>query len=121
MTDMTATQAPTIVDGVNVDELITAEALTEYRERGYWVSPRLFSAEQIAKMREAQERMWRGEHDSEIPSQYGAREVEPGSPDVRQQCNAFWLSDVIRKVTTSPLLGAIGARFHGRRHGAAVA
>ena len=72
MTDMTAAQTPTVVDDVNVDELITAEALTEYRERGYWVSPKLFSAEQIAKMREAQERMWRGEHDSEIPSQYGA-------------------------------------------------
>jgi len=113
MTDMTATHTPTVVDGVNVDELITAEVLTEYRERGYWVSPRLFSAEQIAEMREAQERMWAGEHDSEILPQYGAHEVEPGSPDVRQQCNAFWLSDVIRKVTTSPLLGAIGARFMG--------
>ena len=113
MTDMTATQTPTVVDGVDLDELITHDVLTEYRQRGYWVSPKLFSAEQIAAMREAQERMWAGEHDSEIPSQYGARAVEPGAPDVRQQCNAFWLSDVIRKVTTSPLLGAIGARFMG--------
>lgn len=113
MTQATATQPSTVVDGVNIDELITPDVLAEYRERGYWVSPRLFSTEQIAEMREAQERMWAGEHDSEILPQYGAQEVEPGSPDVRQQCNAFWLSDVIRKVTTSPLLGAIGARFMG--------
>ena len=32
---------------------------------------------------------------------------------VRQQCNAFWLNDDIRALTTSPLLGAIGARFMG--------
>ena len=58
--------------------------------------------------RRAQERLWRGEHDSDIPSQYGVRATEPDSPDVRQQCNAFWLSDAIGKVTTSQLLGAIG-------------
>ena len=113
MKETTGTRTPTIVDGVNIDELISADVLKEYRERGYWVSPKLFSNEQIAEMRQAQERMWNGEHDSEIQSQYGARAVEPGSPVVRQQCNAFWLSNVIGKVTTSPLLGAIGARFMG--------
>ncbi len=121
MKEMTATRTPTVVDGVNIDELITAEVLEEYRERGYWVSPKLYSDEQIAEMRAAQERMWRGEHDSEIPSQYGARAVEPGSPDVRQQCNAFWLSNVIRKCDHEPAIGRDRRPLYGRGDGASVA
>lgn len=102
---------PTIVDGVNIDELITPEVVDEYWERGYWISPKLFDDQQIQSLRQAHERLWRDDLDSDIPSQYGKRTVEPGSPSVRQQCNAFWLNNEIRKVTTSPLLGAIGARF----------
>ena len=51
MKETTGTRTPTIVDGVNIDELISADVLKEYRERGYWVSPKLFSNEQIAEMR----------------------------------------------------------------------
>ena len=108
-----STKGPTIVDGVHIDELIGAEALEAYRTRGYWISPRLFSAERVAALREAQERLWRGEYDSEIPPQYGAPAVDLDSPAVRQQCNAFWLSKEIGEVTTSALLGAIGARLMG--------
>ena len=111
MTTATTAQTPTTVNGFNIDELITAEVRAEYWARGYWVSPKLFGGDEIAEMREAQERMWRGELDSEVLPQYGATKVEPGSPAVRQQCDAFWISDAIRKVTTSPLLGAIGARL----------
>ncbi len=113
MTAATTAQTQTVVDGFNIDELITADVRAEYWTRGYWVSPKLFGDEEIAEMREAQERMWRGERDSEVLPQYGATRVEPGSPAVRQQCDAFWISDAIRKVTTSPLLGAIGARMMG--------
>ena len=117
----TTVTKPTVINGININELITADVLDEYGRRGYWVSPKLFSDDRIAELRQAQERMWRGEHDSEIPSQYGARAVEPGSPAVRQQCDAFWLSHAIGEVTTSPLLGAIGARFMGGGHGAPLA
>ena len=99
--------------GKNIDDLINADVLEEYRRRGYWISPKLFSDEQITELRQAQERLWSGEHDSDIPSQYGVRAAEADSPSVRQQCNAFWLSKAIGNVTTSPLLGAIGARLMG--------
>ena len=121
MKEMTATQAPTIVDGVNIDELITPEVLEEYRGRGYWVSPKLFSSEQIAEMRQAQERMWNGEHDSEIQSQYGARAVEPGlagrAPAVQrvlaQQCD--------RQGHHEPAIGLDRRALYGRGDGASVA
>ncbi|MEZ4679872.1 MAG: phytanoyl-CoA dioxygenase family protein [Caldilineaceae bacterium] len=110
MSELTMSE-PTIINGINIDELITDAVVEEYWERGYWISPQLFDDTQIARLRQAHERLWQGEHDSEVPSQYGVRKVEPDSPSVRQQCNAFWLSSEIRQATTSPLLGAIGARF----------
>ncbi|NKB66187.1 MAG: phytanoyl-CoA dioxygenase family protein [Candidatus Latescibacteria bacterium] len=102
-----------IIDGINIDELITNEVIEEYWDRGYWTSPKLFDDGQVSRLRQAHQRLWDGDLDSEILSQYGKRQYEPDSPDVRQQCNAFWVSNGIRKVTTSRLLGAIGARFMG--------
>ena len=102
MTAVTTAPAPTTVDGINIDELSSAAVREEYWERGYWISPKLFSDKKIAELRQAQERMWRGQHDSEIQPQYGATKMEPGSPAVRQQCDAFWLSRAIGAVTASP-------------------
>ena len=102
-----------VVEGIDVDALIDEDVLAEYRERGYWRSPRLFDADTIAGLRRAHDRLWAGDFDYAIPSQYGPPRDEPDATAVRQQCNAFWLNDDIRAVTTSPLLGAIGARFMG--------
>ena len=102
-----------VVEGVDVDALIDATVLAEYRERGYRRSPRLFDEHTTARLRSAHERLWGGDFDHPIPSQYGRPGDEPDATAVRQQCNAFWLNDDVRELTTSPLLGAIGARFMG--------
>src|SRR5258708_22833555 len=96
---------------IDINTVVTDAVIEEYWERGYWISPRLFDDEQIANLRAAHERLWAGDYDHEIPSQYGAEQITPGSPQVRQQCNAFWLNDSIRAAVTSPVLGAIGARL----------
>src|SRR6266571_4638456 len=96
---------------IDINTVVTDAVIEEYWERGYWISPRLFDDEQIASLRAAHERLWAGDYDHEIPSQYGAVKITPGSPQVRQQCNAFWLNDSIRAAVTSPVLGAIGARL----------
>ena len=102
-----------VVAGIDVDALIDEAVLAEYRERGYWRSPRLFDAQTTARLRRAHERLWAGDFDHPIASQYGRPGEQPDPAAVRQQCNAFWLNDDLRAVTTSPLLGAIGARFMG--------
>ena len=102
-----------VVDGIDVDALIDHKVLAEYRERGYWRSPQLFDRDTTARLRRAHQRLWAGDFDHAIPSQYGPPRDEPDATAVRQQCNAFWLNNDIRAVTTSPLLGAIGARFMG--------
>ena len=102
-----------VVDGIDVDALIDHKVLAEYRERGYWRSPQLFDRDTTARLRRAHQRLWAGDFDHAIPSQYGPPRDEPDATAVRQQYNAFWLNNDIRAVTTSPLLGAIGARFMG--------
>ena len=102
-----------VVDGIDVTALIDEPVLAEYRERGYWRSPRLFDEQTVAGLRRAHERLWAGDFDHPIASQYGPPRDQTEAAEVRQQCNAFWLSDAIRRVTTSALLGAIGARFMG--------
>ena len=97
----------------DLDDLITPSVHAEYAERGYWIAPKLFDDDQIVRLRTAQERLWAGDFDHDIPSQYGINQTEPGTPNVRQQCNGFWQMDEVRKVVTSPMLGAIGARFMG--------
>ncbi len=96
-----------------VNEVVTEAVIAEYWERGYWISPKLFSDEQIARLRAAHDRLWAGDHDYEVPPQYGVSACDPVSPKVRQQCNAFWLSAEIRQAVTAPIIGAIGARLMG--------
>jgi len=96
-----------------VNEVVNEAVIAEYWERGYWISPKLFNDEQIARLRAAHDRLWAGDHDYAIPPQYGVSACDPASPKVRQQCNAFWLNDEIRRAVTAPILGAIGARLMG--------
>ncbi len=91
--------------------MVTDDVVAEYWERGYWISPVVFDATQIAELRAAHKRLWSGDYDRSIPSQYGISKVDPDAPKLRQQCNAFWLNDTIRAAVTSPLLGALAARL----------
>lgn len=94
-----------------VAEVVSDAVVDEYWDRGYWISPRLLGDAQIAELRAAHERLWRGDYDSDTPSQYGITAVEPDTAALRQQCNAFWLNKAIRVAVTSPLIGAIAARL----------
>jgi hypothetical protein len=100
---------PTLAD---IDTIVNEAVFHEYWERGYWISPKLFSDEQITALRRAHERIWA--HDFDHPNvqpQYGIPEVDLASPKLRQQLNGFWLNDEVRKGVTSPLIGKIAARL----------
>jgi ectoine hydroxylase-related dioxygenase (phytanoyl-CoA dioxygenase family) len=96
---------------IDIDALVTDAVVEEYWERGYWISPRLFDDEHIARLRHAQKRLWQGDNDHEIASICGFERVDPTALKVRQQINGYWLNDEIRAVLTGPLLGGIGARL----------
>lgn len=95
----------------DLDQVVTEEVVAQYWERGYWTSPRLFDDAQIERLRQAHERLWRGEYDADTPSQYGIAPVDLHSLALRQQCNALWLNAEMCRAVTSPLVGAIAARL----------
>lgn len=97
----------------NLDQIITAAAVADYWERGFWISPKLFDDDHIQRLRAAHERFWAGDYDAEIPSQYGIMRYDQNPAAVRQQVNAWWQNTEIRQAVTSPLLGKIGARLMG--------
>ena len=74
-------------------EVVTAtvadQAVAEYWERGYWISPRLFDEDQISRLRTAVTRMWAVQYDRAIPSQYGAQPLPLDSPKVSRTATAF--------------------------------
>ena len=96
---------------ITAAEVVTQEVIDEFWERGYWRSPKLFSDEQIETMRNAHDRLWNQEYDSEVPSQYRTSIYEEGSLQVRQQCNSFWLNKDIKEVVTSEILGEIAGKL----------
>lgn len=91
--------------------LASDAVVDEYAERGYWRSPKLLDDAAISRLRAAHDRLWAGEFDRPIPSQYGPPKPQAHPGDLRQLCNAFWLSDAIREIVTSPVIGAIAARL----------
>jgi len=102
------TEVPTLDD---VDRIVTDEVIQEYWERGYWVGPKLFSDDEIQRLRDAHDRLWSGKHDYPVPSMYGWVERDLTKPDLRQQVDAFYLNAEMRKAILSPLIGKIAARL----------
>ncbi len=94
-----------------VDRIVTDEVIAEYWQRGYWVGPKLFSDDEVQRLRDAHDRLWSGKHDYEVPSMYGWTERDLTKPDLRQQVDAFYLNTEMRKAILSPLIGKIAARL----------
>ncbi len=91
---------------------ITDADVAEYLERGYWISPKLLSDGRIESLRQAELRIWAGDFDTDAMPEYPAA-VRPTyeHDEMRQCCNAWWLSAEIKKVVTDPTLGKIGGRL----------
>jgi phytanoyl-CoA dioxygenase PhyH len=99
---------PTLDD---IDQIVTEAVVAEYWERGYWVGPRLFDADQVQRLRDAHVHLWAGEQDYPIPSIYGFMGHDLDTPAIRQQVDAFWVNAEMRRAILSPLIGKIGARL----------
>ena len=93
-----------------VDEIITDADVCFFAENGYWLSPKLIDDDHIAALRQAHERIFRGERDFDSPGFLGQWEAAAeDSPKLRQCNNGWWINAEIRKLVTSPLIGRIAA------------
>ncbi|MFD2613401.1 phytanoyl-CoA dioxygenase family protein [Paenibacillus gansuensis] len=79
---------------------------------GYWISPKLISDEQIAKLREAHERLWSGDYDGDGYTMNHFR--LSSNPDaLRKIDNGWWVNDEVHRVVTDPFIGELAADLLG--------
>ncbi len=94
--------------------LPTAGDVEFYEEHGWWLSPRIFTDEQLDAALLAVERHYAGERDHEPPTQLASYldwTPEKGEDRLRMNNYIALQQDAMREIATSPLLGATAARL----------
>lgn len=106
-----AAAAPTADIPAEYASLVTEDDIAEYEARGYWISPKLMSDDEIAELREAVIRTCQGERDFDNMHWIRFNKPPAGSPAIQQVCNGWWVNAVVRKTVLSPKVGYIGTRL----------
>jgi len=88
---------------------VTDADLKEYRERGYWTTPKLVEDDQIALLRKEVDRIFEYDYDRDIYPFDRVYSYDLKSPALRKVNNGWWLNDNIRSFVLSPQLGAVVA------------
>ena len=95
---------------IKVNDVHVGEAeLAEYRQRGYWITPKLLRDDQIARLRKAVDRIFQLDYDRELYPFDRVYTYNLASPELRKVNNGWWLNDDIRSFVLSPKLGSIVA------------
>jgi ectoine hydroxylase-related dioxygenase (phytanoyl-CoA dioxygenase family) len=88
------------------------EARATYSEEGYWVSPVLFAADEVARFVEATQRVVDGVYTGERAPTLSLP-FEPAESDLRKIDNAWWADPDLASLVTHPRLGEIAAVLLG--------
>jgi ectoine hydroxylase-related dioxygenase (phytanoyl-CoA dioxygenase family) len=87
---------------------ITKEDKARFDRDGYWISPKLLTDEQIAKLRVAHDRIWSGDFDGDGYPMYPVNlKLDPKK--IRKQDNGWWINDAVRDTVTDPYIGELAA------------
>ncbi|MFC4779266.1 phytanoyl-CoA dioxygenase family protein [Paenibacillus sp. GCM10023252] len=90
---------------------ITEQDLASYKDKGYWISPKLLDDDQIERLKLAHDRIWNGEADGDGYPQYGIVRADPNSVKIRKLDNGWWINNEVRSVVTSPLIGRLASEL----------
>lgn len=91
---------------------LTDEDLARFDADGYWISPKLIDDDQIAELQRAHDRVWAGDFDGEgFPAYPEQIKTEYDPHAVRKIDNGWWVSDAVRDVVTSEVLGSVGRQL----------
>ena len=93
--------------GIDLDE-----ARTTYREQGWWRSPVLFDADEVARFCSATGRVITGEYLGDRPPTL-ALPPNPTERDLRKIDNSWWADPDLASLATDPRLGEIAAGLLG--------
>jgi hypothetical protein len=105
--------APATSNAIKVDCLPSEADVRFYQEQGYWVSPRVFSDQELAELREHQDRVYAGVHETgRQPWRGGWKPKENRPLEIRKTDNSHWADRTICNAVLNPTIGAIAARLH---------
>ncbi|HUR76993.1 MAG TPA: phytanoyl-CoA dioxygenase family protein [Acidimicrobiales bacterium] len=83
-----------------------------YADDGYWISPVLFDADEVARFRDATQRVVDGDYTGARPPML-CMPFDPKPSDLRKIDNAWWADPDLAALATDPRLAAIAADFLG--------
>lgn len=87
---------------------ITQEDKRVFDRDGYWISPKLLTDDQIARLRQAHDRIWARDYDGDgYPMNHFGSIKNPDA--LRKLDNGWWINDEVRSVITSPHIGELAA------------
>ena len=87
-------------------------ARAAYDRDGYWVSPVLFDADEVARFRAATQRVIEGSYDRDRAPTLSLP-FEPTDHDLRKIDNAWWADTDVASLATDARIGAIAAALLG--------
>lgn len=91
--------------------LPTAADVDFFDKNGYWVSPAIFSAEQLEAIKEHQDRIYREDFETGIAPICNWSEGVDNPRSLRKTDNSHWSDSVLRGVATDPTIGAIAGKL----------
>lgn len=92
----------------------TPDDLSFYAKNGYWLSPKLFSDDELAEFRKHHAKVVAGAYETQRPPL--SRDPQPGDTSKLVQVNnAYWADATIARLVLSPVIGKIAARLSSVR------
>lgn len=101
----------TIQKQVNGACVPTQEDVDFFDRNGYWVSPVIFSEEELAAIKEHQDRIYRAEFETGRAPVCNWLEGADNPRALRKTDNSHWCDSVLRGVATNPTIGAIAGKL----------
>lgn len=98
---------------------VTPEDVAEFKERGYWISPKIVDDETLKILREETTRAFKGEIDYPCgPYEYdnwlkSVRDQHLEDLKARKINNAWYVNSAYRKISTNESIGFIGSQLLG--------
>ncbi|MFC5405352.1 phytanoyl-CoA dioxygenase family protein [Cohnella soli] len=93
-----------------VDERMpTDEDIAFYKERGYWISPKIIDDERLEKLKHHMDQVYAGQFETgKAPWTYWQ-----GEPGMRQTNNSYWADYTLSALAQDPVIGQIAAQLMG--------
>jgi ectoine hydroxylase-related dioxygenase (phytanoyl-CoA dioxygenase family) len=89
----------------------TEADVKSYWEQGYWISPKLIDDARIGRLREALDRLFKGDFDGQGGLFDGQLNVPDDPLAMRRVINSWWVNDEIRDLVLDPGIGHIAGAF----------